>query len=272
MVKSLVLRIFAVSILICSTAAICSAATPGPLLLRSPSISKTQIAFTYGGDIWTVSRDGGQAQRLVTGYDLETGPIFSPDGSMVAFSGDYDGNVDVYVVPSTGGEPRRLTYHPDPDVAVGWTPDGKDILFVSSRASTNDPPKLFTVPATGGFPSVVPLPTGLRASFSPDATHIAYVPTFRWEPFWRGYRGGQTTPVWIASLADSSVVKVPRDNSNDDDPMWIGNTVYFLSDRNGPITLFAYDTQTQKVEQVVANHGFDITDASAGAGAIVYSQ
>src|SRR5690242_12669738 len=144
MVKSLVLRILAISFLICSAAATCSAATSGPLLFRSPSISKTQIAFTYGGDIWTVSRDGGQAQRLVIGYDLETGPIFSPDGSMVAFSGNYDGNVDVYVVPATGGEPKRLTYHPDPDVAVGWTPDGKSILFESHRASTNDPSKLFT--------------------------------------------------------------------------------------------------------------------------------
>lgn len=272
MMKSLVLRIFAVSFLLCSAAAMCSAATTGPLLFRSPSISKTQIAFTYGGDIWVVSRDGGQAQRLVTGYDLETGPIFSPDGSMIAFSGNYDGNVDIYVVRSSGGEPKRLTYHPDPDVAVGWTPDGKSILFESHRASTNDPSKLFTIPVTGGFPTELPLWMAQKGSYSPDATHIAYVPTFRWEPFWKGYRGGQTTPVWIANLADSSVVKVPRDNSNDDDPMWAGKTVYFLSDRNGPITLFSYDTQTQKVEQVIANHGFDITDASAGSGEIIYSQ
>jgi tricorn protease len=272
MTKSIALRLFAVSFLICSAAAICAAATGGPLLLREPSISKTQIAFSYGGDIWIVNREGGTAQRLVTGYDLETGPIFSPDGSMVAFSGNYDGNVDVYVVPTTGGEPKRLTYHPDPDVAVGWTPDGKNILFVSNRASTNDPAKLFTIPVTGGFPTELPLSMATDGSFSPDATHIAYVPTFRWEPFWKGYRGGQTTPVWIANLVDSSVEKVPRDNSNDSNPMWVGRTVYFLSDRNGPVTLFAYDPQTQKVTQAIANHGFDITDASAGDGTIVYSQ
>ncbi|MDE3179350.1 MAG: PD40 domain-containing protein, partial [Acidobacteriota bacterium] len=242
------------------------------LLLQSPTVSKTQIAFSYGGDIWVVSRDGGQAHRLVTGSDRLSGPFFSPDGSMLTYTGDFNGNLDVYVVASAGGEPRRLTFHPDPDVAVGWTPDGKNVLFSSRRASYSDPDQLFTVPVTGGFPSELPLPMAERGSYSPDGTHLAYVPNFRWEPFWQGYRGGQTTPVWIATLADSSVVKVPRQNSNDDDPMWVGNTVYFLSDRAGPITLFAYDTKTGKVTQVLKNDGFDITAASAGPGAIVYSQ
>ncbi|HEX5422647.1 MAG TPA: PDZ domain-containing protein [Candidatus Acidoferrales bacterium] len=249
-------------------------ATTGPklLLLQTPTLSKTQIAFVYGGDIWTVPREGGDAHRLVTGTDLETGPIFSPDGSMVAFSGNYDGNVDVYVVPSTGGEPRRLTYHPGPDIALGWTPDGKSILFQSSRTSDNDPHHLFTVPVTGGLAAQLPLGMAEDGSYSPDGTHMAYVPVFQWEPDWKGYRGGQTTPVWIANLADSSVVKVPRENSNDGDPMWVGKTVYFLSDRDGARTLFAYDTGSQKVTRAIDNHGFDITSASAGPGAIVYSQ
>ncbi|HEV2465103.1 MAG TPA: PDZ domain-containing protein [Acidobacteriaceae bacterium] len=242
------------------------------LLLQSPTLSNTQIAFVYGGDIWTVPREGGAAQRLVTGTDLETGPIFSPDGSMVAYSGDYDGNIDVYVVPSTGGEPRRLTYHPGQDIAVGWTPDGKNVLFASFRTSNNDPHHLFTVPVGGGFPTQLPLDMAEDGSYSPDGTHIAYVPIFQWEPDWKGYRGGQTTPVWIANLADSSVVKIQRDNSNDGNPMWVGNTVYFLSDRDGARTLFAYDTESQKVTRVIDNHGFDITSASAGPGAIVYSQ
>ena len=242
------------------------------LLLQTPTLSKTQIAFVYGGDIWTVSRDGGDAHRLVTGTDLETGPIFSPDGSMVAFSGNYDGNVDVYVVSSTGGEPRRLTYHPGPDIATAWTPDGKSVLFQSSRTSDNDPHHLFTVPVTGGMAVQLPLGMAEDGSYSPDGTHMAYVPVFQWEPDWKGYRGGQTTPVWIANMADSSVVKVPRENSNDGNPMWVGKTVYFLSDRGGARTLFAYDTDTQKVTRVIDNHGFDITAASAGPGAIVYSQ
>jgi tricorn protease len=247
-------------------------ASAGPLLLQNPTISRNQIAFAYGGDIWIVSRDGGPAHRLVTGSDMLSDPVFSPDGATIAYTGNYHGNDDVYVVPASGGEPVRLTYHPGADVAVGWTPDGKKVLFRSRRYSYSDPNQLFTVPVTGGFPTVLPLPMAERGSFSPDGTHLAYVPNFRWEPFWQGYRGGQTTPVWIANLADSSVVKVPRNNSNDNDPMWVGHTVYFISDRNGPVTLFAYDTQSQKVTQVLQNDGFDITSASAGPDAIVYSQ
>jgi tricorn protease len=243
------------------------------LLLQTPTVSKTQIAFVYGGDIWIVSRQGGVATRLVTGRDMAGSPIFSPDGTMVAFSANYDDNIDVYVVPAAGGEPRRLTYHPGPDVAVGWTPDGRSVLFRSHRASTNDPDKLFTVAATGGFPTPLPLDMAEEGSYSPDGSQIAYSPIFQWEPDWKGYRGGQTTPIWIATLSDSSVVKIPRDNSNDRSPMWVGKTVYFLSDREGPLTLFAYDTQSRKVTRVVDNkNGFDITSASAGPGAIVYSQ
>lgn len=270
--RMFVLCILAAGSALCPAASASAASAVPPLLLQDPTISKTQIAFAYGGDIWTVERGGGAARRLVTGLNLETGPLFSPDGATVAFSGDYDGIVGVYVVPATGGEPRRLTSHPDAATAVGWTPDGKNVLFRSAAASATDPNSLFTVPVTGGFPARVPLVMGEAGSYSPDASHLAYVPNFRWEPFWKGYRGGQTTPIYIANLADSSVVKVPRDNSNDDTPMWVGKDVYFLSDRNGPVTLFAYDTQTQRVARALPNDGFDITSASAGAGAIVYSQ
>jgi tricorn protease len=126
-------------VLLAALFSICSFASgdpKAPRLLQTPTISAAQIAFVYGGDIWIVGREGGEARRLVTGTDLETGPIFSPDGSLVAYSGDYDGNIDVYVVPSSGGDPTRLTYHPGPDIAVGWTPDGKSVLFRSHRAST----------------------------------------------------------------------------------------------------------------------------------------
>jgi tricorn protease len=262
---------FAFACLLGAGAARAEAADP-PLLLRDPTISRTQIAFAYGGDIWIVGREGGAAHRLATGFGAESGPILSPDGSQVAFTGVYDTNVDVYVVPAAGGEPRRLTYHPGIDTAVGWTPDGKDVLFSSNRASATDPNKLFTVPAAGGFAKELPLSMGETGSFSPDGSHLAYVPNFRWEPFWQGYRGGQTTPIYIANLADSSIVRVPRNDSNDDDPMWVGDTVYFLSDRDGPVTLFSYETQSRRVARLLPSSGFDITSASAGAGAIVYAK
>ena len=242
------------------------------LLLQHPTISKTHIVFAYGGDIWIAPRQGGQATRLVAGPGLEGDPLFSPDGSMVAYTGNYDGNLDVFVVPAAGGEPRRLTYHPGPDVAVGWTPDSRRVLFRSPRTSYSDPDRLFTVAVTGGFPEQLPLDMAESGAYSPDESHLAYVPISQWEPDWKHYRGGQTTPIWVANLADSSTVEIPRENSNDKDPMWIGDTVYFLSDRNGAVTLFAYDTKTKAVTEVVHNTGMDLSSASAGPGAIAYAQ
>ena len=250
-----------------------SSSTSSPLLLlRYPSMSKTQIVFEYGGELWEVPRAGGKAHVLASGMDLLTMPKFSPDGSMVVFTGTYDGNTDVYVVPSEGGQPHRLTYHPRPDVAVGWTPDGKNVLFRSRRYSYSDPNQLYTVPVTGGFPKELPLPMAEEGSYSPDGSQIAYVPEFQWEPFWKGYKGGQHTHIWLAKLSDSSVLRLPKQDANESDPMWVDNTVYFLSDAEGPITLFAYDINTTKITKVIENNGFDITSASAGPGGIVYSQ
>ncbi|MGH8126244.1 MAG: S41 family peptidase, partial [Rhodanobacteraceae bacterium] len=243
-----------------------------PLLLRHPTMSKTTIVFEYGGELWTVPRAGGQAHILASGLDLLSMPIFSPDGSMIAFTGTYDHNTDVYVVPATGGQPQRLTWHPGPDTAVGWTPDGKHVLFRSHRHSFADPDQLYTVAVTGGFPHELPLPAAESGSYSADGSHLAYVPDFQWEPFWKGYKGGQHTQVWLARLSDSSVVRIPDLNANENDPMWVGSTVYFLSDRGGPITLYAYDVKSAKVSQAIDNTGFDITAASAGPGGVVYSQ
>ncbi len=242
------------------------------LLLRGPSLSKTQIVFEYANDLWTVSRDGGNASRLTTGIGREFNPHFSPDGSEIAFSGEYDGNVDVYVVAATGGVPRRLTWHPGPDVAIGWTPDGKSVLFGSHRDSYADSGQLYTVAIASGFPKALPLATAEDGSYSADASHIAYVPVFQWQPAWKKYRGGQTTKIWLADLSDSSTVKIPRENSNDFNPMWVGNKVYFLSDRSGSVSLWVYDTASQKVTEAVKNDGLDLKSASAGPGAIVYEQ
>ncbi len=252
---------------------IASAQADPPLLLRFPTVSKTQIVFNYAGDLWIVSRDGGDALRLTSGTGVETLPHFSPDGSMIAFTGEYDGNRDVYVVPSTGGVPRRLTYHPAEEDVAGWTPDGKKIVFNSWGSSfIHFEDQLYTVPVEGGLPTQVPLPIVEAATYSPDGTHLAYVPHPIWEAAWKRYHGGQTRPIWIADLKDSSIVKIPRDNSNDDNPMWVGDTIYFLSDRNGPVSLFAYDTKTKQVSEALHSDGLDFKTASAGPDVIVIEQ
>ncbi len=244
-----------------------------PLLLLHPSLSKDQIAFRHADDIWTVSRSGGDAERLTSTASVVEGPYFSPDGQTIAYSARIRGNVDVYTVPTNGGVPRRLTWHPGDDVVVGWTPDGRDVLFLSSRTSWNDFAKLFRIHADGsGLPVEFPLPSADSASLSPDGKQIAYTPFNQWQRAWKRYRGGQTEPVWIVALATLDLTKVPRDNSNDSNPLWVGDKVYFLSDRNGPVTLFVYDTKSKQVQQVVENKSFDFKSASAGPGGIVYEQ
>jgi tricorn protease len=244
-----------------------------PLLLRFPTLSKTQIVFNYGGDLWIVSRNGGEARQLTSGVGIEALPYFSPDGSMIAFTGEYDGNRDVFVVPASGGVPRRLTYHPAEEFVAGWTPDGKKVMFTSwGNSFIHFEDQLYTVPLEGGLPTALPLPIAEDASFSPDGTHIAYVPHPKWQQAWKRYRGGQTSPIWIADLKDSSVVKIPRENSDDHHPMWVGNIIYFLSDRNGPVSLFAYDTQTRQLTEALHSDGLDFKTASAGPDAIIIEQ
>jgi tricorn protease len=250
----------------------CDVSSEKPLLLRHPAISRTQIVFVFGNDLWSVGREGGDAVRLTTGVGMEADPVFSPDGSRIAFTGEYDGNIDVFVMPAPGGSPKRLTYHPAADRAIGWTPDGKQVVFSSGRTSYSNFSRLFTVPAEGGFETQLPLDRAVQGSYSPDGAKLAYVPTDKWQPAWKRYRGGQTTPIWIATLSDSSTVKVPRNNSNDFNPMWVGDTVYFLSDRNGPVSLFAYDTKSKQVAEAIKNDGLDLKSAAAGSDAIVYEQ
>ncbi|MGD0366429.1 MAG: PDZ domain-containing protein [Acidobacteriaceae bacterium] len=244
-----------------------------PLLLLHPTLSKDQIAFRHADDIWVVARTGGEAIRLTSTASVVAGPYFSPDGQTLAYSARVHGNVDVYTVSVNGGVPRRLTYHPDQDEVVGWSPDGKDVLFLSGRAAWNDFAQLFRIHADGsGLPVEFPLPSVDSGSLSPDGKQIAYTPFNQWQRAWKRYRGGQTEPVWIVDLATLDLTKVPRDNSNDSNPLWIGDMVYFLSDRNGPVTLFSYDTKSKQVEQVVENKSFDLKSASAGPGGIVYEQ
>jgi tricorn protease len=265
------MMIAVVSLAFLCTASWSSAADEAPLLVQAPTMSKTQIVFAYGGYLWSVPRAGGKARQLTTGGH-ETRPKFSPDGTWIAFTGQYDGNIDAYVMPADGGEPKRLTWHPDPDIAVGWTPDGKKVLISSNREAYADFDRLYTIPVEGGVPEVLPMWRGEAASYSPDATRIAYVPNLKWQVAWKRYHGGQTTPVYVLRLSDLQLEKIPRENSNDDEPVWIGDTVYFLSDRKGSVTIFAYDTKTKNVKQVLDNKGLDVKSLSAGPDALVYEQ
>lgn len=240
----------------------------GPMLLRHPTVSKTSVAFSFAGDIWSVSREGGIAARLTTSAGAENNPFYSPDGQWIAFTAEYNGNNDVYIVQAEGGEPKRLTFHPGTDIAIGWTPDGRSVLMLSGQETETDLPALYTISVDGGQPKRLPLPSGSQGSYSADGTRIAYNPGIKWQESWKRYRGGQASKIWIADLADSKVKTVTRTNSNDTHPMWLGDKVYFLSDREGAKTLYAYDTRSEKVTRLVDNQGFDIKSASEGDGVI----
>ncbi|MFN0087811.1 MAG: PDZ domain-containing protein [Blastocatellia bacterium] len=259
--------------------AVAGLAQDRPLLMQRPAMNRTHIVFSYAGDLWIVPRAGGEAARLTTGVGVESDPVFSPDGATIAFTGEYDGNTDVYTVPAAGGVPKRLTWHPMPDNAVGWTPDGKSVLFSSPRGSFSFYTQLYTIERDGRFPVEVPLPMAEFGSFSPDGSRIAYEPINQWQPDWKRYKGGQTDRIWIARLSDSSIEKIPREESNDRFPMWIGDRIFFLSDRgnaNGAWTLWQYEIKTKRVAQAIPPGEFDLKSASAAAGpapdAIVFEQ
>src|SRR5271166_2120272 len=250
-------------------------------LFRSPTVNKTEIVFAYAGDLWSVPRAGGEATRLTSGPASHANPLFSPDGMMIAFTGVVDGNTDVYLIPAAGGVPKRLTFHPGQDIATGWTPDSKRILFFNVGSTHNGQPKLYTVDLNGGFPREIPLPAGTMGAFSPDGTHLVYSPLARADQSWKNYRGGRATPLWIADLTDSSITKIPRTDSNDSSPMWVspagqasvGGKIYFLSDREGPDSLFEYDPGNKKVTgPLTPPSKLDIKSASACSDAIAYER
>jgi tricorn protease len=254
-----------------------TAATPNTShtrLLRSPTVSATQIAFTYANNIWVVGRVGGFARRLTSFQGPTSNPHFSPDGKWIAFSGEYAGNNDVYVIPADGGEPRRLTWHPGSDLVEGWTPDGKSVLFSSTRATwaPSGAPRFWTVPAEGGVEEPMILPRGYQGKISPDGTHIAYRMNNSWDEERRNYRGGQNRPVWIVDLKTFDLVSPPWADSKDIDPVWVNDTVYFLSDRDGVMNVWSYETKSKKLAQVTKFRDFDVKAIDSGAGVIVFEQ
>lgn len=244
----------------------------GPLLLQHPTVNATDVAFAFAGDLWSVPRTGGDARRLTASAGQESNPYYSPDGKWIAFSGQYDGNLDVYVMPSEGGVPKRLTFHPSGENVLGWSPDGKRVLYSGNEESMPFNPRLFTVSVSGGKAEDLPFPTGSMGCFSPDGTQIAYVPYFQFQAAWKRYRGGQTYPVWIAKLSDSTYKEVSRRNSNDTYPLWIGNRIYFISDRAGKKHLYSSDLNGGGVREHAKSGEFDFLTATAGPGVIALGE
>ncbi len=229
-------------------------------LMRQADVSATQIAFVYAGDIWIAPKSGGTAVRLSSPRGEESFPRFSPDGSAIAFSGNYDGNLDVYVVATAGGLPRRITHHGAPDRVVDWYPDGASILFATSRTSEKDRfNQLYKVPATGGLPEKLPMPYGEFASLSPDARFIAYTPISLDFRTWKRYRGGMAPDIWIFDLEKNAAENVTRNDADDSQPLWHQDTLFFLSDRapDKKMNVWAYDTNKKKTRQITRFSEYD---------------
>jgi tricorn protease len=244
-------------------------------MLAQPAISQDHIAFIYAEDLWLADIDGSYPRRLTIDEGVESNPFFSPDGSLIAFSAQYDGNNDVYILPVEGGIPVRLTWHPDADIVRGFTPDGKSVLFSSQRNSfTNRYSQLYTVPVTGGFPVLLEIPNVNYASYSSDGLFMAYTPIGDNFRQWKNYRGGGIATIWLFSFQDKSVVKIPQPigGCNDTDPVWMDGKIYFLSDRNGEFNIFSYDNKSSEIRQLTEFKDFPVINMSAGHGKIIFEQ
>jgi len=243
-------------------------------LLSTPAITDGKIAFAYADDIWIADADGSNPRRVTSHPGEEQNPFFAPDGKRIAFTASYDGNVDVYVIPTAGGEPERLTWHPGDDVVRGFAPDGK-VLFSSPRAVfSRRHTQFYTIGVSGGVSQALPVPSGDKGAFSSDGKYLAYTPLGERFRQWKHYRGGTTSRIWVLKLDDLSHEEIPKPSGgcNDTEPMWIGETVYFLSDRDGEFNLYSYDRDSKKVARRTEHEGFPVASASAGAGKVIYEQ
>jgi tricorn protease len=244
-------------------------ADEGTRLLRFPDIHGDEVVFSYGGDLWLASTDGGTARRLTAHPGQELFARFSPDGESVAFTGQYDGDEQVYIVPTAGGEPTRLTWYPavgplpprwgyDHQV-YGWTPDGEAVLFRSLRdAGGGVETKLYTVPRTGGLPEALPMPNSGAGDFSPDGSKMVYSPLFRDFRHWKRYEGGWAQDLFIFDLATYEVEPVSHTVRTERDPMWIGDKIYFASDRDDRLNLYSFDPDSGAVDQITSSDLWDV--------------
>ncbi len=274
--------------LLVSTAALLAGlATPAPAdgptkLLRFPDVHGDKVVFTYAGDLWTAPVSGGSASRLTAHPGLELFAKFSPDGKSIAFTGQYDGDEQVYVVPASGGEPKQLTFYPArgplpdrwgfDDQVYGWSPDGKSVLFRSMREGwTMADTRLYTVPAEGGLPTPLPMPVAGGGTFSPDGNQVLYSPLTRDFRTWKRYQGGWAQDLYVFDLKTHEVEPVAHSPRTERDPMWIGDKIYFNSDRTGTLNLFEFDPKAKEVRQLTKSTVHDVRWPSASEdGRIVY--
>jgi tricorn protease len=242
---------------------------PRPLM-RFPDIHGDMVAFVYGEDIWTAPVSGGPAVRLTLHDGAEQFPKFSPDGTMIAFTGEYDGNTDVYVMNAFGGEITRVTYHPGADQVVGWHPGKNKIMFSSSRHSFSRYTHLFLVSPDGTGLEELILNEASQGSFSPDGTKIAYNKVIRENRTWKRYQGGLAQEVYVYDFKTDEETNISGFPGTDRIPMWIGDTIYFTSDRAGALNIFGYDTQTGETKQLTSHEAYDVRRPSEGGSHIVY--
>ncbi|MES2521697.1 MAG: PDZ domain-containing protein [Gemmatimonadota bacterium] len=242
-------------------------------LLREPTLSTTHIAFSHAADLWIVPRAGGEARRLTSTPAVESNPHFSPDGAWIAFTSTRSGSAAVYLMPAAGGDATRLTWSPAGEQARGWTPDGKSVLFSSGRVSApTGYAKLFTIPVAGGPAKQLPAYMGFRGSFSPDGGRIVVDRMDRWDVEFRSYRGGQNTPLTITTIADGTELRLPNELTMDIDPVWLGETIYFLSDRDWATNVWSYDTRTRALKQLTTFANADVKALDGVGNTLVFEQ
>ncbi len=244
-------------------------------LMHSPAVSQDHIAFIYAEDLWIANLNGTNPRRLTIDEGVESNPVFSPDGNTIAFSAEYDGNVDVFTVPATGGVPKRLTWHPYGDFVRDFSSDGSEVLFASQRTSfTNRYLQLFSVSVNGGQVKQLPIPYANYASVSGTGEQIAYTTLPDRFLQWKNYRGGTQSRIWIYQTSDHQVQEIPKpeSGSNDTQPQWINNGVYFRSDRDGEFNLYLYEPEGDKVEKLTNYEDHPVLGLSVNQGVVAYEQ
>ena len=250
-------------------------------LLRFPATNGTDVVFSYAGDLFTAPLAGGEAKRLTSHIGYEMFARYSPDGKTIAFTGEYDGNREVYVIPAEGGEPVRLTYTstnsrddlgdrmgPN-NIVMGWTVDGKYVIY-RNRTGDGFPGKLWKVSIGGGMPEELPLPEGGFCSYSPDGKKLAYNRVMREFRTWKYYRGGMADEVWVYD--GKKVEKITDNPAQDIFPMWVGDEIYFVSDRDMTMNVFVYNTKTKATSKVTNFEDFDVKFPSTNGKLVIFEK